>query len=343
MKVQLKNVEKSFGKTKVINRFNLDIPSAKSTFLMGPSGSGKTTLLRMIAGFESVDDGEIYIDGQLVSSKQLQVAPAQRKLGYVFQDYALFPHLNVYDNVAFGLQHLKSEDIENRVLRYLELVGISDHLKKLPHQLSGGQQQRVALARALAPEPQLLLFDEVFSNLDEHLKRALGREVKDILSYLGLTSIFVSHLQEEAFELADNLVIMQNGKVEQQGHSYEVYHEPSNYFVANFIGDGRYIEAEIMPTRCLSFANIEICNNKKHELQPGEKVKILLRPDDVIHDDDSPITASVIHKAFRGPVLEYELQLETGEKILSYVPSHHNHAIGERIGIRFEIDHIVSF
>jgi iron(III) transport system ATP-binding protein len=342
MKIEIKNLKKSFNNIQVLENINLNIPDKKITFLMGPSGSGKTTLLRLIAGFEKLDEGEIKIHGEIASSKTKHLSPYDRKIGYVFQDYALFPHLSAEDNVLFGLAHLPIKEQEVRSQKYLKLVGLSDHSKKLPHQLSGGQQQRLALARALAPEPDILLFDEVFSNLDEELKRYLGREIKSILTQLDLTAIFVSHLQNEAFELADHMIILNNSKIEQCGSPYEVYHKPNSLFVANFIGDGRFIEAEIKQTKCLSFANIEICDNKNHDFKPGEKVKILLRPDDILHDDDSPIKAKVISKCFRGAVLEYELELSSGEKVLSYVPSHHNHAINEWIGIRFELDHIVT-
>lgn len=343
MKIEIKNLIKIYDDKAVINDFSLEIPEKKLSCLMGPSGCGKTSILRCIAGFEKVSGGEIYIDGELVSSLSYHKPIQKRKLGFVFQDYALFPHLSLLENVLFGLQDVEEEFRESRALKYIELVGLAEHTHKYPEQLSGGQKQRLALARALAPEPKVLLMDEAFSNIDTHLRSQLAKDLVDIVKQLQLTCLMVTHSQEEAFEMADQIAVLQDGKLLQWDSSYEIYHQPSTPFVASFVGEGRFIKSKILETGCLSFGGIEICHQKQTQYKPGDEIFLLLRPDDVLHDDDSEMKAKVLHKSFRGAHLVYDLELNSGERLLSYVPSHHDHQIGEDIGIRFEVDHVVTF
>ncbi len=267
----------------------------------------------------------------------------QRHIGMVFQDYALFPHLDVRRNIAFGLRGLDRAESARRVDEMLEVVGLQALGKSYPHELSGGQQQRVALARALAPKPDLLLLDEPFSNLDVELRERLGVEVRAILKQQNATAVLVTHDQYEAFAIADEIGIMHQGVIQQWDTPYRLYHEPVNRFVADFIGEG-----VLVPGKVLAPDRIEIELGAVPAVMPqdcclGCTVDVLVRPDDLIHDDASPLQAAVVSKAFRGAGFLYTLQLESGTRVMSLVPSHHNHALGEKIGIRLEIDHVVAF
>jgi len=311
--------------------------------LLGPSGCGKTTVLRCIAGFEPISDGEIRVNQRLVSSSGFSVPAEKRHIGMVFQDYALFPHLDVQRNIAFGLRSMSTADRNRRVAELLEVVGLQGQGNAYPHELSGGQQQRVALARALAPRPDLLLLDEPFSNLDVELRERLGLEVRDILKQQNATAILVTHDQHEAFAIADEIGILHQGVIQQWDTPYKLYHEPKNRFVADFVGEGVFI-----PGTVLSTDRIEIELGAVPALMPdtcclGCTVDVLIRPDDLIHDDASPMQATVAAKAFRGAEFLYTLELASGARVLSLVPSHHNHALGEKIGIRLEIDHVIAF
>jgi len=318
--------------------------------LLGPSGCGKTTVLRCIAGFEPVRAGRIRLNGQLVSGDGVMVPPEGRRIGMVFQEYALFPHLDVAGNIAFGLRGLKSAAREARVRELAELTGLGDALGRYPHELSGGQQQRVALARALAPAPELLLLDEPFSNLDVDLRERLSHEVRDIIKASGATAILVTHDQQEAFAVADEIGVMREGRIEQWDIAYNLYHRPANRFVADFVGQGVFLPARVLNARQveIELGTLEgdvptACQVGCDECGKGCLADILLRPDDVVHDDASSLKAEVVHKAFRGAEILYTLRLGSGRRVLALVPSHHNHALGERIGVRLDVDHVVAF
>ncbi len=316
--------------------------------LLGPSGCGKTTVLRAIAGFESLIDGRIVLGGRELSRPGRTAPPETRQVGVVFQDYALFPHLSVWDNIGFGLRKLTSTERKARVDKLLSLVGLGAHARQFPHELSGGQQQRVALARALAPQPDLLLLDEPFSNLDVELRERLAMEVREILRELGTTAILVTHDQHEAFAIADHIGVMRDGVIVQWDTAYNLYHRPGDRFVADFIGQGVFMPGTIdLPNQQVNielgslplWQGIDACTTEKYHPQ----VDVLLRADDVIHDDASPLQAEVVRKAFRGAEFLYTLKLEGGQQLLALVPSHHDHAIGEKIGIRLGADHVVTF
>jgi iron(III) transport system ATP-binding protein len=268
----------------------------------------------------------------------------------VFQDYALFPHLTVGDNIAFGLRGESGAARRARVDELLGLVGLAGQGGKFPHEMSGGQQQRIALARALAPRPSLLLLDEPFSNLDVELRERLSYEVRDIIKATRTTAILVTHDQHEAFAVADEIGIMHEGRIQQWDTPYNLYHRPRNRFVADFIGQGVFLPGMVLDaTRVqveIGTLNSTIpveCASGCHDCEQGCSVDVLLRPDDIIHDDSSPMKGEVLHKAFRGADILYTLRLASGARVLSLVPSHHNHAIGERIGIRLDADHVVTF
>ncbi|MES2972258.1 MAG: ABC transporter ATP-binding protein [Pseudomonadota bacterium] len=317
--------------------------------LIGPSGCGKTTLLRAVAGLEQVSGGEIRLSGDLVSSARQNLAPESRRIGMVFQDYALFPHLDVGQNVGFGIHGMPRAQRAARVAEVLALVGLEGSERRYPHELSGGQQQRVALARALAPQPRLLLLDEPFSNLDVDLRERLAHEVRGILKAAQATALFVTHDQLEAFAIGDVIGVMHEGKLHQWDDAYTLYHRPASRFVADFIGHGVFTPARIsqqggnvvVETALGALADMEECP------LPGAfangECDVLLRADDIVHDDDAPVKAEIIRKAFRGSEFLYTLRLKTGETVLAHVPSHHDHRIGEWIGIRAEVDHVVTF
>src|SRR5688572_9883642 len=311
--------------------------------VVGPSGCGKTTALRCIAGFEKLSAGRITVNGVEVSRPGLTVPPEQRRIGMVFQDYALFPHLTVGDNVGFGLRLLDTAARERRVAELLAVIGMRRAAGRYPHELSGGQQQRVALARALAPQPELLLLDEPFSNLDIDLRERLGLEVREILKQLGMTAILVTHDQQDAFAIADEIGIMRNGRIEQWGPPYDLYHKPQNRFVADFVGQGAFLPGTVLADGRIQLELGTFPGELAGDWPQGTAVEVLLRPDDILHDDASPLQARVLHKTFRGAEFLYSLELAGGGRVMSLVPSHHNHALGEKIGIRLEIDHLVAF
>ena len=317
--------------------------------LIGPSGCGKTTLLRAVAGLEPVGAGEIRISGAVVGSASTHVPAEKRRIGMVFQDYALFPHLDVGRNVAFGIDQLPRTERQHRVAEVLDLVGLPGTESRLPHELSGGQQQRVALARAMAPRPQLLLLDEPFSNLDVDLRERLAHEVRAILKAAGATALFVTHDQLEAFAIGDAIGVMHEGRLHQWDDAYTLYHRPATRFVADFIGHGVFTPARIVDngsavvaeTALGALANMEEC--PLPGAYPGGECDVLLRADDIVHDDNAVVKAQIMRKAFRGSEFLYTLRLRTGETVLAHVPSHHDHKVGEWIGIRPQVDHVVTF
>jgi iron(III) transport system ATP-binding protein len=264
----------------------------------------------------------------------------------VFQEHALFPHLTARRNIEFGLR----AETRQRVQELAALTGIGEVLDKYPHELSGGQQQRVALARALAPRPELLLLDEPFSNLDTELRERLSLELREIIKASGATAVLVTHDQHEAFAMADEIGVMRDGSIEQWDSAYNLYHRPASRFIADFVGQGVFLPAKVLDPRRveieLGVLEGEIpgaCQIGCDACGKGCLADVLLRPDDVIHDDAAATKAEVVHKAFRGAEILYTLRLASGRKVLALVPSHHNHALGERIGIRLDVDHVVAF
>ncbi|HET7527484.1 MAG TPA: ABC transporter ATP-binding protein [Burkholderiaceae bacterium] len=346
--LQLDDVTLAYGRKVVVAGLSLTLPRGAIGCLLGPSGCGKTTVLRAIAGFEPVAGGVVRLDGEALADRSVHVPPEQRRVGMVFQDQALFPHLTVADNVGFGLRRAASADA--RIAQMLDTVGLGHAARLYPHELSGGQQQRVALARALAPAPRLLLLDEPFSSLDVELREHLAGEVRALLKRSGITALLVTHDQHEAFAIADEIGVMRDGRIEQWDSAYNLYHQPANRFVADFVGQGAFLPGVVldglrveMELGVLTSATPVRCTEHGDVCPSGCQVDVLLRPDDVVHDDASRVTAQVLAKAFRGAEFLYTLLLPSGAKVLSLVPSHHNHAIGERIGIRLELDHVVAY
>jgi iron(III) transport system ATP-binding protein len=338
----VRDLRHAYGSNEVIRGLSLSLAKGTIGCLLGASGCGKTTVLRCIAGFEPVQAGEIWLNGQLVSRRGVRTPTEARRVGMVFQDYALFPHLTVAENIGFGLREGDRAARARRVDETLETVRLGGLRDKYPDELSGGQQQRIALARALAPRPDLLLLDEPFSNLDVEFRTQLSVEVREILKQQNTTAILVTHDQHEAFNLADEIGIMHDGAIEQWDTPYRLYHEPVNRYVADFVGQGVFLPGTVLSEARIRL-ELGVFQANTSGWPQGTEVDVLLRPDDILHDDASPLQAKVLHKAFRGAQFLYTLLLPAGGRVMSLVPSHHNHAIGERIGIRLEIDHLVAF
>jgi len=341
--IEIKDISVSIEDLVILDNVSFGMNEAGIACLVGPSGCGKTTLLRCIAGFERQQQGEVWIKGVRVSNPIHQLPVEQRQIGMLFQDYALFPHLSVTDNIIFGLKNLSAKMVKQRLDELVELLSLENHLDKYPHSLSGGQQQRVALARAMAPRPGVLLLDEPFASLDVELREQIARELRQILKHDGITTIMVSHNLLEAFAMADVIGVMNDGQLLQWDTAFKLYHEPQTSVVADFVGEGVFINGEVINDKEVKTEIGPIYGRTPHGIEPGEKVSVLIRPDDILHDDDSTMTALVRDKAFRGAEFLYTLELESGLQLLSLVPSHHDHPVNEPIGIRLEIDHLVIF
>lgn len=345
--LSLSDVSINYDAERILSSISFSLRSGEIGCLLGPSGCGKTSLLRAIAGFEPLSEGSITLNKKHISQKRYVLPPEQRQIGMVFQDYALFPHINVIENVKFGLHGLSRSESDTRSLYLLEQIGLIDKKTVMPHELSGGEQQRVALARALAPQPELLLLDEPFSNLDVNLRETLGEQVRSLLKQTHTTAVMVTHDQHEAFTMADSIGVLEGGALLQWDSAYAVYHQPTNAFVADFVGQGVMLQGHMISSTevqtTLGCFERQSTAATIDNIQAGDQVKVLIRPDDIIHQDDSELTAKVVARHFRGAEFLYHLELDNYERVLALVPSHHDHAINEKIGIRLEIDHVVVF
>lgn len=303
MYIELKNINKSFGDFKASDNVSFGIEKGKLIGLLGPSGSGKTTILRMLAGLEKQDSGDIFIDGKNVND----LPSNERGIGFVFQNYALFPFSTVYDNIAYGLKVQKKDKafIKQRVTELLELVGLPGLEKRYPDQLSGGQRQRIALARALAPSPELLLLDEPFAAIDAKVRKELRSWLRDTIDKVGITSIFVTHDQDEAVEVADEIIITNNGRVEQAGNPVEIYLAPKTPFVAQFIGQSAMIE---------NYGGLKGFNQSENSqaavIRP-EFIEIHKFDDDGFHQFESSMESGIVEEIlFRGSAFEVVVKIE---------------------------------
>jgi iron(III) transport system ATP-binding protein len=341
--LELRRVGKRFADDRppAVDDLSLSLEAGRILALLGPSGCGKTTTLRLIAGFEVPDAGEIALGGRLVArTGDGGVPPEERSVGVVFQDYALFPHLNVEANVAFGVSRLPRAERRARVARMLELVGLEALASRYPHELSGGQQQRVATARALAPAPTLLLLDEPFSNLDADLRAQMRDEVQRLLRATGTTAIFVTHDQEEAFTIADEVGVLNQGRLEQLDAPETIYHHPATPFVAEFVGAADFLPGLVTPQGIVTeigvFGNVE-------GREPGEKVRVMIRPDDVTFVPDAAGEAILLQRYFRGSENLYCLGLPSGHRVHSSQPSSAAFATGSRVRPEANVLHVVTF
>ncbi|MCB1841410.1 MAG: ABC transporter ATP-binding protein [Halioglobus sp.] len=316
--LELREVTVRYGEVTAVDAASLSVQRGQIGCLLGPSGCGKTTLLRAIAGFEPLSGGDILLGGALIGSPLGQVPPEQRRVGMVFQDFALFPHLDVRRNIAFGLNRLARAERERRVDEMLALVELEAHAAAHPHELSGGQQQRVALARALAPGPDLLLLDEPFSSLDSELREQLAGEVRALLTQRGVTAILVTHDQHEAFAMADQVALMRQGKIVQCDTPYNLYHHPANEFVAQFIGQGCIVtltaDASGQAGGAFGLAG-------SGGWRAGETRRVLLRPDNIRYAPGSTLHLAVASRSFRGSHCLYQLLLPDGQHVPCIAPA----------------------
>jgi iron(III) transport system ATP-binding protein len=319
-------VSKSFGAARAVYRADLCVGRGEFVALLGPSGCGKTTLLRLIAGFELPDEGEVGLEGTTVADRRTWVAPERRRVGIVFQDYALFPHLTVAQNVTFGV---RGRDRPRRLREVLELVGLTGHERRYPHELSGGQQQRVALARALAPQPSIVLLDEPWSNIDPLLRGSMRDELAAILRTAGVTTILVTHDREEAFSIADRIALMVGGSIVQSGAPEDVYFNPVNRWAAEFAGAGNLVpglvEGDLVETPLGRF--------RVASANPGGAVRALIRPELLELRPDPVGSAEVVGREFRGHDVFYRLRIGDGPLLLSQRPSTEAVSLGARVSV----------
>lgn len=341
--LQVDNIRCAYQHQVVIDSLSFHLNKGEICCLLGPSGCGKTTALRAIAGFQDISAGSITLVDRVIASPQHSLAPEQRNIGMVFQDYALFPHLNVAENIGFGLKGLSKNEQLGIIEKMLDLVRLEHLAKRFPHELSGGQQQRVALARALAPQPELLLMDEPFSNLDTELRKRLNIEVRDILKRAGISAILVTHDQEEAFAFADQIGLINQGQLQQWDTAFNLYHEPANRFVANFVGRGTLIPGLSVDHETIRTEIGDLRGNRSYPWPNNTPVEVLLRPDDIIHDPQSPTLAHICNKVFHGSATLYTLKLPTGSEVECLLPSHEDFSVGEDLPISTQIEHLIAF
>jgi iron(III) transport system ATP-binding protein len=342
--LEAQNISCGYNRKTVINDLAFRMKQGEIASIIGPSGCGKTTLLHVIAGFQRLYTGHIYLNKQCVSSVADTVSPEKRKIGMVFQDYALFPHMTVAKNIRFGLP--KNQKKSNLIVdEMLELTGLTSFTTAYPHELSGGQQQRVALARALAPEPLVLLMDEPFSNLDAELRARLSLDVRDILKYRNTAAILVTHDQNEAFAMADHVGILRDGILQQWDIPFNLYHEPANRFVARFIGRGVLLPGKLLAPDQVETELGTIRGNRAYSWPKNQQVEVLIRPDDVVFDADlnSPLRAKVADKIFAGSSTLYRLELASGRKIEILAPSHQDYEKNANVALRLAADHLIAF
>lgn len=340
------NVEVFLGQKKIVHSCTFALSPGELGCLLGPSGCGKTTLLRALAGFCELTNGRIVINHDTVSSSEQHIPVQHRNIGYVMQDFALFPHLTVAQNIAFGLHQYEANASARRVDEMLELVQLTQFRDVYPNALSGGQQQRVAIARALAPAPTLLLLDEPFSALDPALRESLVNEIKGILKASKVTSLMVTHDQGEAFAFADKIAVMNQGTIEQWDSAFALYHCPQTQFVADFIGEGCFINGTDSGDH-IETALGHFAKHKRSTISPKNQalsVDVLLRPDDLVYAKNGAFSGTIQGKKFRGSHIMYEITLEpSGQDVLCLTPSHNDFAIGSALCFDVDIAHLVYF
>ncbi len=340
---QLDHVSIDIDGTPIVHDVSFTLQQGQVGCLLGPSGSGKTTILRSVAGFQPIRSGSVRMRGETVDDGITMLPAEKRRIGMMFQDLALFPHLTVADNIAFGIGNLKRRQMTQRIDKLLSIVNMRTLKKHYPHELSGGQQQRVALMRAMAPRPDLILLDEPFSSQDTELRVQLVQEVREILQQDNVTAILVTHDQNEAFAIADVIGVLNNGRLSQWDTAYNLYHTPNDRFVADFVGEGVFICGNIINGTTVQTELGDVNGKLATALPGGMEVDLLVRPDDIIHDDYSTYRGIVLKKSFRGADHLYTLRMPGGTNVLCLAPSHHDHKIGEKIGVRLRIDHLVAF
>ncbi len=336
-----------------VNNVNLKIEKqGEIVSLLGPSGVGKTTILRTIAGLQKLNTGEIFLKNKLISSNDIHLEPEERNIALSFQDNSLFPNYKVIDNINFGKKRSNGNGFDYNTEDIIKLLHIEPILNKYPHQISAGEAQRVSLARSLMSKPDLLLLDEPFSNIDQNLKDEIQVSVKNLLKKINLTTIIVTHDSYEAFSIADKCGIILNQELKQYDVPYNVHHEPNSVEVAKFLNKGVFINVKVIDSECavhrLQHDELgEIRGKLSNNFPSGSKVKLLLQPEDLIHDDQSKLKLEVIDRKFRGTNFIYTLKTKNGEMLPVFVHSHHihQHEKSEKFGVQspIYIDHLVCF
>ena len=337
----LENISLGYQGKPVLENVSVTLETGEIGCFLGPSGCGKTSLLRAIAGFEELQKGKIYLDGAVISEGHKMTPPEQRSIGMVFQDYALFPHLNIQDNIAFGINNLSTSKKKKRVDELLALVDLRGYGKRYPHQLSGGQQQRVAFIRALAPKPKLLLLDEPFGSQDVELRAQLAERVRSILKQENISAILVTHDQLEAFAVSDKIGVLSQGILHQWSSPYDVYHRPQNTLVANFVGQGVLINGNVINDTTIDSPLGRLDQRSANAMPVDKEVTLLVRPDDVHITVDGRKQARIVNKLFQGSSYLYTLELDDGVRIESFAPSHHVYQIGDQVRFLLDMKHCV--
>ena len=323
--IQCTTLSKRYQDQPAVDKLNLSVPTSTILAIVGPSGCGKTTTLRMLAGFERPNSGSIWMHGKTIVDQTIFTPPEKRRIGVVFQEYALFPHLTVFQNVVFGLNRMPRHDREQVAAEMLELTGLGRLVKRYPHEISGGERQRVALARALAPQPQVLLLDEPFSNLDAELRLKLREDVRKVLQELKITAVFVTHDQEEALFMGDQLAVMSGGKIHQVGTPEEIFAFPANRFVAEFMGDANFLPGVVTAAGIQT----EIGLVEQHlDLPDGAPVELAVRVDDIAFDPLGEANARVVARKFKGVINVYHIALPSGLVIQAFQPHYSVFQVG---------------
>jgi iron(III) transport system ATP-binding protein len=336
--VVCRGLKKNFGGKVAVDGVDLVVKQGDIMAVIGPSGCGKTTLLRLIAGFEYPDEGKVVINGRVMLDETKSTPPEQRGVGMVFQEHALFPHLTVGQNVAFGLN--RKSDKKSIIQAELERVGLSGYENRYPHELSGGERQRVALARALAPKPALVLLDEPFSNLDAERRESVREDVRSILKNAGAAAIFVTHDQEEALFMGDCMAVLNKGRVDQVGLPEEIFQRPSTRFVAEFMGQTNFLPAEVTADGLVSEAGLIRQMIPHFE---GEFIEIVLRPDDVVFEPSTGGQATILARHFKGASYMYRLRLSSGQVLHSIQPHTCSLQPGAAINVKVDPGHDLAW
>ena len=342
-RLEVKELDVAYGKKQIVFDVDFSLEESQIGCLLGPSGCGKTTVLRAIAGFEKPTKGKIILNRQKLNSSKYFVEPEKRKIGMVFQDIALFPHLTVIENIQFGIFSWPRSKRYKRSHELMELVGMSQFKNTYPHHLSGGQQQRIALARAMAPKPSLLLMDEPFSSLDLELREQLAREVRLILKKEKISAILVTHDQNEAFAMGDQICVMNQGRVQQIDSAYNLYHSPENRFVAEFIGDGALLPGVISNAGTIKTDLGEIMGPLPEFCNQKDNVEVLIRPENVIVAYTNENQAIIKARYFRGSGFLYTLKTSSGVELLCLLHGTEGLKIDQSIGVRLQIERLVVF
>lgn len=334
--LQIKDLYSRYQGQFILKGLDLEVERGQITALLGPSGCGKTTLLRAVAGLQPIHQGCIYIDAELCSGEQVFVPSEERHLGMIFQDYALFPHLSVADNILFGVKGLNSRERDLKLKQMLTLVELTGFANRFPHELSGGQQQRVSIARALAYEPRLLLLDEPFSNIDTQVRLTLMREMRDILKRQNVTALFVTHSKDEAFAFADSIALFEDGAIAQHGHAEDLYAQPANRYVADFLGQANYLDTEVLDSTRVETALGILTSASVLNVAPGYRGELMLRPQQVEITADELGQGEIIGRRFLGVACHYQVliagitlvvhsqrtQMALGDRVCLAIASH---------------------